>query len=69
MHVKAIGRGLHLSPQKARLVVDMVRGLHVAEALDILSYTPKKGAPLVQPLCCVARWGPELYASATAGPR
>ena len=48
MQVKAIGRGLHLSPQKARLVVDMVRGLHVAQALDVLSYTPKKGAPLVK---------------------
>lgn len=48
MRVTAKASRLRLSPQKARLVVDMVRGKHVSEALEILSFTPKKGAVLVK---------------------
>lgn len=48
MRVSARASRLRLSPQKARLVVDLVRGKHVAEALEILSFTPKKGAALVK---------------------
>lgn len=40
-------RGARLSAQKARLVADQVRGKPVAEALDILSFSPKKGAIIV----------------------
>lgn len=32
---------LRVSPQKARLVVDLIRGKRVAEALSILSFTKK----------------------------
>lgn len=39
-----------LSPQKARLVVDLVRGLPVARALNILSFSPKKAAQIVKKL-------------------
>ena len=42
MRVSARASRLRLSPQKARLVVDLVRGKHVSEALEILSFTPKK---------------------------
>lgn len=41
-------RGARLSAQKARLVADQVRGKPVAEALDILAFSPKKAAVLVQ---------------------
>lgn len=37
-------------PQKARLVVDLVRGKQVETALDILDNSDKKTAPLVRKL-------------------
>jgi len=48
MQVSAKLRGVHLSPQKARLVADMVRGKSVDQALNILSFTPKKGAEIIK---------------------
>lgn len=37
-----------VSPQKGRLVADQIRGQSVAQALDILAYSPKKAATLVK---------------------
>ncbi|RUO30087.1 50S ribosomal protein L22 [Aliidiomarina sedimenti] len=37
-----------VSPQKGRLVADQIRGQSVAQALDILGYSPKKAAALVK---------------------
>ena len=48
MQVSATAKRLQISPQKARLVVDQVRGKPVADALDILSFSTKKGAVLVR---------------------
>lgn len=48
MEVAAIHKGARISAQKARLVVDQIRGKSVGEALDILAYSPKKGAALVK---------------------
>lgn len=48
MQVKAIAKRLSIAPQKARLVVDQVRGKPVADALDILTFSPRKGAVLVR---------------------
>ncbi len=48
MEVQAVLRGARLSSQKARLVVDMIRGKKVEEALNILTFSPKKGAALVK---------------------
>ncbi len=45
--MKAILRGARISPKKANLVAGMVRGRRVAEALEILKFTPKKAAPLL----------------------
>jgi len=39
-----------LSPQKGRLIADLVRNMKVAEALDVLKFTPKKGAKLMYKL-------------------
>lgn len=37
-----------VSPQKGRLVADQIRGQSVAQALEILAYSPKKAAALVK---------------------
>ena len=42
--------GVRISPQKAKLVVDLVRGKSVSEALDILAFTNKSSAPVVAKL-------------------
>ncbi|MDY0068826.1 MAG: 50S ribosomal protein L22 [Porticoccaceae bacterium] len=48
MEVAAKLRGARISAQKARLVADQIRGKAVEEALDILSFSPKKAATLVK---------------------
>ncbi len=48
MEVSAKLRFARISPQKCRLVVDQIRGLPVENALQILSYSPKKGAGIVK---------------------
>ncbi|MFK7161561.1 50S ribosomal protein L22 [Marinospirillum sp. MEB164] len=48
MEVAAKMRGARLSAQKARLVADQVRGKKVADALNLLSFSPKKAATLVK---------------------
>ena len=47
MLTKAVARYIRVSPRKARLVADLVRGKPVGLALNTLRYTPKKGAKLV----------------------
>jgi large subunit ribosomal protein L22 len=46
--VSAILRGVRISPQKARLVANQVRGKKVDNALNILTFSPKKGAELIK---------------------
>ncbi len=48
MHVSAKAKRLRVSPQKARLVVDQVRGKSVNDALEILSFSTQKSAALVR---------------------
>jgi large subunit ribosomal protein L22 len=48
MEAFAKHRHARTSAQKARLVADQIRGLHVEKALEVLSYSPKKGAGLVK---------------------
>ncbi len=45
---KAEGRYLHVSPQKARLVIDMIRGQQAGDAIHILSAVNKRIAPAVE---------------------
>ncbi|CAK0778236.1 50S ribosomal subunit protein L22 [Gammaproteobacteria bacterium] len=47
---KASLRYARVSPQKARLVSDLIRGLAVSKALDILSFTNKKTASILKKL-------------------
>ncbi|MHB0873830.1 MAG: large ribosomal subunit protein uL22, partial [Acidithiobacillus ferrooxidans] len=42
MKSSAVLKGLQMSPQKARLVADLVRGQPVGKALEILRFTTKK---------------------------
>ncbi len=44
MQAKAVLRGFRMSPQKVRLVADVVRGKHVEQALAILRNMPHKAA-------------------------
>ena len=45
---KAILRSARISAQKARLVADLVRGMPVGRASDVLQFTNKKAAHLVR---------------------
>ncbi len=45
---KAEARYLHVSPQKARLVIDMIRGRQAGDAIHILSAVNKRIAPAVE---------------------
>jgi large subunit ribosomal protein L22 len=47
---KAIARFTRISPRKARVVVDLVRGRQAGEALQLLEFTRKSAAPLLKKL-------------------
>ena len=44
MSVKAIAKGVSMSPRKVGVVASLVRGHTVADALTILSHTPRRSA-------------------------
>ena len=48
MRVNAQHKNARISAQKARLVADLIRGKDVAQALNILTFSPKKGAELIK---------------------
>jgi large subunit ribosomal protein L22 len=48
MATKATLKYARLSPQKMRLVADQIRGLSVDRALNILTFSNKKGADIVK---------------------
>ena len=45
--VRAIAKYVRISPRKVRIVMDLIRGKSVADALAILKFTPKRGAVLI----------------------
>ncbi len=47
MEVTAKLKNAPLSAQKGRLVADMIRKMDVSRAIDVLKFTPKKGAQLM----------------------
>lgn len=48
MEARAVAKNIRISPQKARLVADLIRGKQVEEALNTLQYTPKKAARIIK---------------------
>ncbi|TBL69192.1 50S ribosomal protein L22 [Paenibacillus thalictri] len=48
MEAKAIARYVRIAPRKAQLVVDLIRGKNVGEAIAILRHTPKSASPIVE---------------------
>ncbi|AIE58647.1 50S ribosomal protein L22 [Bacillus methanolicus] len=48
MQAKAVARTVRIAPRKARLVVDLIRGKQVGEAVAILKHTPKAASPIVE---------------------
>jgi len=48
MQARAEARYVRISPQKARLVVDMIRGQKAGTAINILRSTNKRIAPMVE---------------------
>ena len=49
MEAVARNRHVRISPQKLRLICDLVAGKKVDQALSILEFTPKKGAKIEAP--------------------
>jgi large subunit ribosomal protein L22 len=47
---KAIARFSRISPRKARMIVNLVRGRQAGEALQLLQFTMKAGAPVIAKL-------------------
>ncbi|MFB0832310.1 50S ribosomal protein L22 [Brevibacillus laterosporus] len=50
MESKAVARNIRIAPRKVRLVIDLIRGKKIGEALGILKHTPKAGSPVVEKL-------------------
>jgi large subunit ribosomal protein L22 len=48
MEARAVARYIRISPQKARLVVDLIRGKKIGEAQKILHYTRKYAAGIIR---------------------
>ncbi|NIA08442.1 MAG: 50S ribosomal protein L22 [Nitrospiraceae bacterium] len=48
METRAVAKYLRISPSKARIMADALRGRPVGEALQILSVTPKKAARMIK---------------------
>jgi large subunit ribosomal protein L22 len=48
MEARAVTRFVHLSPMRARLVADLIRGKRVDVALQILDGTPRRAAGVIK---------------------
>ncbi|BFH65449.1 50S ribosomal protein L22 [Paenibacillus cellulositrophicus] len=50
MEAKAHARSIRIAPRKVKLVVDLIRGKQVGEAIAILRHTPKSASLVVEKL-------------------
>lgn len=50
MEAKASMKYLRIAPRKVQMVIDMIRGKQVEEALNLLSFTPKRACAPVKKL-------------------
>ncbi|KZZ85503.1 MULTISPECIES: 50S ribosomal protein L22 [Bacillaceae] len=48
MQAKAVARTVRIAPRKARLVMDLIRGKQIGEAVAILRLTPKAASPIIE---------------------
>jgi len=48
MEAKAVARYVRIAPRKARVVMDLIRGKSVQEAMGILRFMPKRGSRLIE---------------------
>ncbi len=48
MEAKAVAKYIRTSPRKARIVIDLIRGKDVGDAVAILKNTPNKSAKLIE---------------------
>ncbi len=48
MQAKAVARTVRIAPRKVRLVVDLIRGKQIGEAISILKLTPKTASPVIE---------------------
>ncbi len=55
MPVKAVAKGVNISPRKVAVVAALVRGRTVEEALTILEHTPRRSALAVSKVIASAR--------------
>lgn len=45
---RAVAKYIRIAPRKVRLVVDLIRGKRINEALAILKFTPRGASPVVE---------------------
>ncbi|GAA0304488.1 large subunit ribosomal protein L22 [Gracilibacillus halotolerans] len=50
MQAKAVAKSVRIAPRKVRLVIDLVRGKEVGEAIAILKHTQRGASPVVEKL-------------------
>ena len=48
MEAKAVAKYIRVAPRKVRVVMDLIRGKNIGEALAILKFTPKVGADVIE---------------------
>jgi large subunit ribosomal protein L22 len=48
MEAKAQARFVRIAPRKARIVMDLIRGKNVGEALSVLRFIPKRGSGIIE---------------------
>ncbi len=48
VQAKAVAKSVRIAPRKVRLVVDLIRGKEVGEAISILRHTQRGASPVVE---------------------
>lgn len=48
MQAKAVARYVRIAPRKASLVLDLIRGKNIGEAIAIIRNTPKAASPVIE---------------------
>jgi len=48
MQAKAVAKSVRIAPRKVRLVIDLIRGKEVGEAIAILRHTQRGSSPVIE---------------------